>query len=295
MINCNKSIKKDVFLVWDIKDVEDYFYSETKDMEISEIVLIETKHSYFDTIKCFRVTTTQKITFYVFCGDTTITNIYPVRQGETLDECYYMHVGFIAEYDSNALNQNFILDFIKDTTVFPVLNRRMEEISEEITLSKNASQLSGLANQIRDCYIVLTDYLMNKVRSHNPEFKNDNFKDNLSEFLTIILPGKQSETRRNVINSIARKGWNMNVELVHKDSVTVFDILISFNILQLVVSILSNIVVGNNMPFNKIKCPHCKGEKYTFQQNSETQNYKCICESCGFIFEVSLDEIIKKI
>ena len=222
-------------------------------------------------------------------------NLYPVRNGETLNECYYKHVGFIAEYSSSAINQNFILDFIKDTSVFPILHRRITEIADDIVPEKNASQLSGLANQIRDCYITLTDYLMNKVRSHNPEFKNDNFKDNLSEFLMIVLPGKQSETRRNVINSIAQKGWKMNSELVHKDSVTVFDIMISFNILQLVVSSLSNIIVGNNMPLNKIKCPRCKGENYSLQQNSEIRDYKYLCDSCGFVFDVSFDAIIKKI
>ena len=281
--------------MWNIEDAEKYFYEETKNLEISEIVLAETKYSYFDTISCFRIYTIQKITFYIFCGDTTLTNIYPARQGETLDECYYKHIGFLAEYASNALKCNFIMDFIKDTTVFPILNRRMIEIKKEIALNKNASQLSGIANQIRGCYIILTDYLMNKIRSRNPEFKNDNFKDNLYEFLTIILPGNQSETRRNVINSIAQKGWKLNAELVHKDSITVFDVLISFNILQLVVSSISNIIVGNNMPFNKIKCPYCKGENHTLQLNSESQNYQYVCEDCGFVFEVSLDEIIKEI
>ena len=281
--------------MWDIENVKEYFYNETKDFEITEAVLEETKNSYFDTIDCYRIKTIQGIDFFVFVGGTTLVNLYPVRSGETLDECYYKHVGFIAEYSSSAINRNFILDFIKDTSVFPILHRRMEEIGDDITLEKNASQLSGLANQIRECYITLTDYLMNKVRSQNPDFKNDNFKDNLSEFLTIVLPGKQSETRRNVLNSIAQKGWKMNSELVHKDSVTVFDIMISFNILQLVVSSLSNVIVGNNMPFNKIKCPRCKGENHSLQQSSEIRDYKYICDSCGFVFDVSLDSIIKKI
>lgn len=87
----------------------------------------------------------------------------------------------------------------------------------------------------------------------------------------------------------------MNAELVHKDSLTVFDILISFNILQFVVSTVSNIIVGNNMPFNKIKCPRCKGEKHTLKQNSDTYNFLYVCESCDTEFEVSLDEIIKEI
>ena len=253
------------------------------------------KSTYFDTIKCFRIITDDEYTFYIFSGEATLTNIYPARKDESLDECYYKHVGFIAEYASNALNQNFLLNFIKDTTVFPILDRQMKEIESEITLKKNASQLSGLANQIRDCYITLTDYLMNKVRSRNNDFKNDNFKDNLAEFLTYVLPGSQSETRRNVINTIAQKGWKMNAELVHKDSVTVFDIMVSFNILQLVVSSISNIIVGNNMPFNKIKCPRCKGEKHIMQQDSESKDYQYICEDCGCKFAVSLDEIIKKL
>ncbi len=281
--------------MWDIERAKDYFYAETRDFEIAEISLVETKDSYFDNIACFLIKTLQGVDFYIFNGNTTLTNIYPARQNESLDECYYKHVGFMAEYASKAIGRNFILDFIKDTSVFPILDRRMCEINDDITLEKNASQLGGIANQIRDCYIILTDYLMNKVRSHNPEFKNDNFKDNLSEFLSYILPGKQSETRRNVINTIAQKGWKLNSELVHKDSVTMFDILISFNIFQFVVSSISNIIVGNNMPFNKIKCPRCKGEDHIMQQDSESLDYKYICESCGHVFDVPLNSIIKQI
>lgn len=281
--------------MWDIEQVKEYFYAETRDFEINEVTLEETKHSYFDTVDCFLIKTTQGVDFYVFVGGATLTNLYPVRHKETLNECYYKHVGFMAEYASAAINQNFILDFLKDTTVFPILHRRLAEIGKDITLEKNASQLSGLANQIRDCYLTLTDYLMNKNRTKNPEFKNDNFTDNLSEFLTFVLPGKQSETRRNVINSIAQKGWKMNSELVHKDSTTVFDILVSFNILQLVVSTLSNVIVGNNMPLNKIKCPRCKSEKYTLQQDNQRKDYLYVCEDCGHLFNISLEEIIKKL
>lgn len=274
-------------------EVREYFYNETEDFEISSMELVETKHSYFDTIDCYHISTVQGFDFYVFTGETTLTNIYPVRNEQTLLELYYLHVGFIAEYSSIAISRNFILDFIKDTSVFPILDRRMHEISQELTPGKNASQLSGLANQIRDCYLTLTDYLMNKLRTSNPEFKNDNFKDNLEEFLKIVLPGKQSEVRRNTINIIAQKGWKLNSELVHKDSITVFDLLISFNILQLVVSSVSNVIVGNNMPLNKIKCPRCKGESHILQQNSKNSQFEFICEACNCTFEVSLSEIIK--
>lgn len=279
--------------MYNADEIREYFYNETEDFEIASMELVETKYSYFDTVDCYHVSTMQGVDFYVFTGDTTMTNLYPVRNDQTLDELYYMHVGFIAEYSSMAIRRNFILDFIKDTSVFPILDRRMHEILEELVPGKNASQLSGLANQIRDCYITLTDYLMNKLRTNNPEFKNDNFKDNLEEFLKIVLPGKQSEVRRNTINTIAQKGWKLNSELVHKDSVTVFDLLISFNILQLVVSSVSNVVVGNNMPLNKIKCPRCKGENHILQQNSEHADYEYICESCGCTFEVSIDRLIK--
>lgn len=275
-------------------EVREYFYNETEDFEISSMELVETKHSYFDTIDCYRISTVQGFDFYVFTGETTLTNIYPVRNEQTLLELYYLHVGFIAEFSSMAISRNFILDFIKDTSIFPILNRRMHEISQELAPGKNASQLSGLANQIRDCYITLSDYLMNKLRTSNTAFKNDNFKDNLEEFLKIVLPGKQSEVRRNVLNTIAQKGWKLNSELIHKDSVTVFDLLISFNILQLVVSSVSNIIVGNNMPFNKIKCPRCKGENHILQQNSKSAQFEYVCEACNYTFEVSLDEIIKE-
>lgn len=276
------------------KEVKEYFYAETRDIEIKTIELVETKYSYFDTVDCYHVSTDQGVDFYIFTGDTTLTNLYPAYPVQTLEECYYMHVGFIAEYSSTAINRNFILDFIKDTTVFPILDRRMHEIAEELAPGRNSSQLNGLANQIRDCYITLTDYLMNKLRTRNPDFKNDNFKDNLEEFLKIVLPGKQSETRRNTVNTIAQKGWKLNSELVHKDSVTVFDLLISFNILQLVVSSVSNVITGNNMPLNKIKCPRCKGEHHILQQNSEKSAFEYVCESCGCTFDISFDELIKE-
>ena len=281
--------------MWQIEDVNNYFYNETKGYEIVDTELVETKYSYFDQIQCYKISTRQNVNFYAFVGDTTLTNVYPARENESLDEVYFKHVGFIAEYSSNILNSNFIVSFIKDTSVFPILDRRMGEICKDITLDKNASQLCGLANQIRDCYLTLTDYLMNKNRTKNPEFKNDNFKDNLSEFLSVILPGSQSDTRRNVINTVAQKGWKFNSELVHKDSITVFDILISFNILQFVVSAVSNIIVGNNMPFNKIKCPRCKGERHFLQEKGDSSVFLYECEDCGNEFIVSFEDIIKKI
>lgn len=277
------------------KMVETYFYKETQDFIIKELRLEETKYSYFDTIRCYYILTNEKIGFYIFVGDTTLMNIYPIREGEALDECYYKHIGFIAEYSSQVISRNFILNFIKDFSIFPILDRRLGEIEREISLDKNANQLCGIANQIRDCYLNLTDYLMNKLRTQNPNFKNDNFTDNLEEFLRMLLPGKQSETRRNVINSIAQKGWKLNSELVHKDSATVFDVLISFNICQLTISTISNLIVGNNMPFNKIKCPVCKSEKTIMQKVEDQKEYRYICQYCQNSFNVSLNEIIKEI
>lgn len=277
------------------KMVEAYFYDETKDFVIKELRLEETKYSYFDTIRCYYILTNEKKGFYIFVGDTTPMNIYSIREGEALDECYYKHVGFMAEYSSQVISRNFILNFIKDFSIFPILDRRLGEIESEITLDKNANQLCGIANQIRDCYLNLTDYLMNKLRTQNPNFKNDNFTDNLEEFLRILLPGKQSETRRNVINSIAQKGWKLNSELIHKDSTTVFDVLISFNICQLTISTISNLIVGNKMPFNKIKCPICKSEETIMQKVDDQKEYRYICQYCQNSFNVSLNEIIKEI
>lgn len=276
-----------------IEEIKEYFYDETRGFEIINIELVDTKASYIDEIECYLITTKQKYNFYVFVGNTLPTNLYPISNMESLDECYYKHIGLMSELCSNSANKNFILDFIKTFYIFPVLDRKMSDISKDITLEKTSSQLSGLANQIRDCYLNLTDYLMNKVRTENPDFKNDNFTDNLKEFLTIILPGKQSETRRNVINSIAQKGWKLNSELVHKDSITIFDIFISFNILQLIVSTVSNIIVGNDMPFNKIKCPNCNGEHYTLCNNSEQKDFECICDFCKTRFNIPLESIRK--
>lgn len=276
------------------EEILEYFYCETDGFVAIEVALVETKASYLWQMNCYMINTEQGVSFYIFDGDMLPVNIYPVKEGETLDECYYKHIGFMTELCSKTINNNFILNFIEDYSMFPILDRRINEIENDITLDKNANQLSGIANQIRDCYLNLTDYLMNKMRTSNIEFKNDNFTSNLEEFLKLIIPGKQSETRRNTINGIAQKGWKLNSELVHKDSITVFDILISINILRLLVSTVSNLIVGNNMPFNKVKCPHCQSEKHTMEKNSIQKDYEYVCEDCGTKFNVSIEEIIKK-
>lgn len=276
------------------EEILEYFYCETDGFVATEVVLVETKASYLWQMDCYMINTEQGVSFYVFDEDMLPVNLYPVKEGETLDECYYKHIGFMMELCSKTINNNFILNFIEDYSMFPILDRRINEIENDITLDKNANQLSGIANQIRDCYLNLTDYLMNKMRTSNTEFKNDNFTSNLEEFLKLIIPGKQSETRRNTINGIAQKGWKLNSELVHKDSITVFDILISINILRLLVSTVSNLIVGNNMPFNKVKCPHCQSEKHTMEKNAIQKEYEYVCGDCGTKFNVSLEEIIKK-
>lgn len=275
-------------------EIEAYFYNETKDLDISDITLIDTKHSYLWEIKCYLIETKQNNCFYLFDGDTLPVNLYPIREEHSLDECYYMHIGLMTELCSRSVSDNFIVDFLDKYSIFPILDRRITEIRADITLNKNASQLSGIANQIRDCYLTLTDYLMNRVRTHNPSFKNDNFTDNLEEFLRIVIPGSQSETRRSTINGIAKKGWKLNSELIHKDSTTVFDIMTSLNVLKLIVSTISNLIVGNNMPFNKIKCPNCQSENYTMVKSSD-KDYRYVCQDCKTQFSVVLDEIIKKL
>ena len=279
----------------DLKFIETYFYNETKDLKISEIKFLETRASYFSVINCYKITTEQNINFYVFQGDTIPTNLYPIYPEETLHECYYKHIGFMAVYCSDLLNNNFILNFIGKFSLFPIIDRRLDEIMKEIKLGKNSNQLSAVANQIRDCYLYLTDHLINNNISQSTDFKQNNFTDNISEFLSLIIPGKESEIRRNTINGIAKKGWQFNSNLIHKDSITLFDVLISFNILQLLVSTISNLMVGNDMPFNKIKCPNCNSEKHTMCKTQKNKSYSYKCKDCGEIFEVNLQELVKKL
>ena len=135
---------------------------------------------------------------------------------------------------------------------------------------------------------------MNRKRSENVEFKQDNFKGNYQEFLKRIIPGKESETRRNTINGIADKGWTLVSELVHKDSVTVFDLMVALNTLRLIVSITSNLITGEQMPFNKIKCPNCKSERYTMRINEDKKEYIYVCDECQTRFTKDLEEIVKE-
>lgn len=273
--------------------IKEYFYAETEGFHIKDVKLAERKDSYLFSIKCYYITTHEDYDFYVFYSDTIPTNIYPIRNGEILDECYYKYIGLMTELCSRSISNNFIVQFVNRNSIFPILERKMKDIDKEITPSKNATQLKGIANQIRDCYLYLTDYLMNKCRTENPEFKNDNFKDNYQEFLQKIMPGKQSETRRNSIIGIAQKGWKLNAELVHKDSVTLFDICISFNILQLIVSTTSNLMVGDNMPFNKIKCPNCQSENFSMRQDSARKEYVYACKDCKTIYSLEMKEMLR--
>ena len=275
-------------------EIEAYFYNETEGFEVSEITLVETKAAYLWTVNCYLIETVQGMNFYIFEGDSLPTNLYPIKSSGTLEEYYFMHIGLMTELCSRSVEKDFIIQFLDNYSIFPILDRRIVEIEKDITLEKNSSQLSGIANQIRDCYLNLTDYLMNKVRSKNPSFKNDNFTGNLEEFLKIIIPGKQSDTRRNTINGIAQKGWRLNSELIHKDSVTVFDVLISFNTLKLVISIVCNLIVGNNMPFNKIKCPTCEGEDYDLIK-TDTEEFEYVCKNCNTHFYIPLDELVKNL
>jgi len=279
----------------EIEFIKQYFYGETKDFEISNIFFVEQKTSYFDNVNCYLIETKQNVNFYVFTGDVTYTNLYPIKANESLDEVYYKHIGFVAELTSKTVSKNFILDFSKDFCVFPIIDRKMNKICEQITLDKDSMQLKGIANQLRDCYLDLTSYLINKNKTKNPDFKQDNFKDNFSEFLNLIIPGHNSVKRRNTFNAIATKGWDYNSELVHKDSITVFDVMTSLNILTLIVSITSNLLTGNNMPFNRIKCPQCGCESYKMKMDENSNKYLHVCDFCGEIYEVRLIDIVKTI
>ncbi len=80
----------------------------------------------------------------------------------------------MTELCSNSISNNFILEFLNNNSIFPIIERKLTDIAKEINPSKNSTQLKGIANQIRDCYLDLTDYLMNKSRTQNLNFTNDN-------------------------------------------------------------------------------------------------------------------------
>ena len=55
-----------------------------------------------------------------------------------------------------------------------------------------------------------------------------------------------------------------------------------------------NVIVGNNMPFNKIKCPTCQGEDHDLIKTNNAE-YEYVCRNCKTHFDVALEDIIKKI
>ena len=277
--------------------ITEYFNNETSGLTITNIKLIETKYSYLFSVSCYLIEskdtqTDTKCDFYLFYSDSLPMNLYPIQGKETLDEYYYKHIGLMYELCSATVSNEFITSFLDKFSIFPIIERKMLDIAKDISPSKTSTQLKGIANQLRDCYIELTNYLMNQARTENPDFKNDNFSDNYQEFVNRVLPGSQSEKRRNVLNTIATKGWSYNSELVHKDSITLYDIFISFNILQLIVSNTSNLLVGNQMPFNSIKCPNCKGEHLSMRQDRNTKEFIYICNDCKTKFNKNMEDIV---
>lgn len=149
--------------------IKKYFEEETKGFSIEEIKKVDTKNSYLFSTDCYSITTKENIDFCVFRSDTLPMNLYTMRQDETINECYFKHIGLMTELCSSSLNKNFILDFLNNNSIFPILDRKLMLIEQAISTEKNATQLKGVANQIRDCYLDLTDYLMNKSRTNNPD------------------------------------------------------------------------------------------------------------------------------
>ena len=208
----------------EIEFIKQYFYGETKILKFQIYFLQRKKTSYFDNVNCYLTETKQNVNFYVFSGDVTYTNLYPIKANESLDEVYYKHIGVVAELTSKTVS---IVDF--------------------------------------------------------------------PNFLNSIIPGHNSVKRRNTFNAIATKGWDYNSELVYKDSITVFDVMTSLNILTLIVSIISNLLTGNNMPFNRIKCPQCGCESYKMKMDENSKKYLHVCDFCGKIYGVKLIDIVKTI
>ncbi len=81
-----------------------------------------------------------------------------MRNGESLNECYYKHIGLMTELYSDCISKNFVFEFLNNNSIFPILEIKINSIEKEITPSKNATQLKAVANQIRDCYLEWKKY-----------------------------------------------------------------------------------------------------------------------------------------
>ena len=68
---------------------------------------------------------------------------------------------------------------------------------------------------------------------------------------------------------------------------------LSYIILQLIVSTTSNLMVGDNMPFNKIKCPNCQSENFSMRQDSTRKEYVYVCKDCKTMYSLEMKEILR--
>lgn len=81
-----------------------------------------------------------------FYSDKISTSPYLARDSKTLEECYYKRLGLMTELCSNSISNNFILDFLNNNSIFPIIERKISDIAKEIDPTKNSTQLKGIAN-----------------------------------------------------------------------------------------------------------------------------------------------------
>ncbi len=260
---------------------------ETEGFEIDDIQLKETKHSYFDTIKIYEVITKSKVNLWVLTGDHTPMNLYPKKEYDTVESIYYTHIGLIANLCSQTVHDYFILKFIKDKSIFPIVDMKLKEIEKDVKIGVSSLKLLSLANMIRETLLSLSNYLCtNELRNDN-NIKEGDFKNSMDLFIGNLFPGKTNKSRRSFFKNICNEVWTFNSVLVHKKDLTIYDIFNSINSVKLLTSISNNYLTSLEMPFNKGKCPICESEDYIMLKPSNS-NYNYKCKNCGEKYSIKI-------
>lgn len=274
--------------------IKNYVKNEFNNSQTLVINFIESKTSYFDQIDIY-IVELDNFKIWVLYGEKIPMNYYPFRSNDTTNLIYYLHIGFMAEYCSKTIHDNFLINFINEYNIFPIVSNKLLEISKKINPSCTALELQAIANMLREILLTISSYVSTENMKKSEDIKNGDYKNSIRIFLNALLPGSENEYRRDYINKTSDTCWNLISILVHKKSINLYDILNAYNLVQLVSSILSNYLTSTIMPFNKVKCPYCHNEKVVMIQNKKVVNqYTFRCKKCKENFIIPIEKFIMK-
>lgn len=268
--------------------VADYVHQELAHFQVRSIRFLEEIDNYLGSVFVYKVQTTTH-RYAVFYSEVIPMNVYLWKGKEPLQSLYYTHLGFTSCLCSDAVGRNFLVDFIGTFSFFPVIGRKIAEIEPKLKPGVTALECQGLAAELRSAYVDLGLSLRQAFPEGDPvpseETKKGDFKGNLDFFIAKKWPETASADRRQMMRQMGALAWSSASAMVHDSGVTLYDLLICFNLFKCLVSTLANALVSNDVPLGTPKCPFCGSDRLRTELD-ETGGQLYECRQCGHRFSV---------